>query len=77
MITGGAEGYIDDRAYVMLDTKSNWRMVARASQAVVMALFLIFGPLAGIFEPTKHPNPTSTRKMIAKGGLNKIITFLG
>ena len=52
-------------------------MVAQSSQAVAIALFLIFCPLAGIFEPTKHPDPASTRKIIAEGGLNKIITFLG
>ena len=42
-----------------------------------MALFLIFRPLVGIFEPTKRPDPASIRKMLAEGGLNETITFLG
>ena len=77
MIKGGQESYINDGACAVLDTKRNWRMVVQASQAVVMALFLIFRPLAGIFEPTKRPDLASTRKMLAEGCLNEIITFLG
>ncbi|KAL7525801.1 hypothetical protein ACHAXR_002849, partial [Thalassiosira sp. AJA248-18] len=76
-ITGGAEGYIDDGACAVLDSPSNWRMVIRAAQAVVMALFLIFRPLAHLLEPIKRPDPASIRKMIAEGGLKELITFLG
>ena len=77
MVKGGAECYIDDGACAVLDTKSNWRMLAQASQAVVMALFPIFRPLTGIVEPTKCPDPVSIKKMLAEEGLNEIITFLG
>jgi len=76
-ILGGTEGYIDDGACAVLDTPENWRMVRRASQAVVMALFLVFRPLAGILEPIKRPDPASIRKLLAEGGLKEIITFLG
>ena len=76
-ILGGTEGYIDDGACVVLDSPSNWRMVARAAQTVVMALFLIFRPLANHLEPIKRPDPASIRKMIAEGGLKELITFLG
>ena len=76
-ITGGAEGYIYDGACAVLDSPGNLAMVLRAAQAVVMALFLIFRPLAGMFEPIKRPDPASIRKMLAEGGLKEIITFLG
>lgn len=76
-ITGGAEGYIDDGACAVLDSPGNLAMVLRAAQAVVMALFLIFRPLAGLFEPIKRPDPASIRKMMAEGGLKELITFLG
>ena len=52
-------------------------MVLRAAQVIVMTLFLIFRPLAGLFEPIKRPDPASIRKMLAEGGLKEIITFLG
>jgi len=76
-ILGGTEGYIDDGACAVLDTPENWKMVRRAAQAVVMALFLVFRPLAGIFEPIKRPDPASIRKLLAEGGLKEIIIFLG
>ena len=47
-------------------------MVLLAAQAVVMALFLIFRPLAGLFEPIKRPAPASIRKMMPEGGLNDV-----
>jgi len=76
-ITGGADGYIDDGACAVLDSPENAHMVLRAAQAVVMALFLIFRPLAGLFEPIKRPDPASIRKMMAEGGLKETIIFLG
>ncbi|KAL7529786.1 hypothetical protein ACHAXR_003159 [Thalassiosira sp. AJA248-18] len=76
-ITGGAEEYINDGACAVLYSSSNGRMVTRAAQAAVMALFLIFGPLAHLLKPIKRPDPASIRKMIAEGGLREIITFLG
>ena len=76
-ILGGAEGYIDDGACAVLDTIWNCMMVARACQAVVVALFLIICPLAGLLEPIKRPVPASIRKMLAEGRLKEIITFLG
>ena len=76
-ILGGTEGYIDNGACVVLDSPRNWKMVARAGQTVVMALFLIFRPLSGILEPIKRPDPASIRKMKAEGGLKETITFLG
>jgi len=54
-----------------------WNMVQRARQAVVMAFFLVFHPLAGIFEPIPRPDPTSIRKLLAEGGLAELIIFLG
>ena len=45
MIKGGAEGYIDNGTCAVLDTKeSNWRLLVREPQAVVMTLFLVFRP---------------------------------
>ena len=41
-IIRGTEDYIDDGACAVLDATWNWKVVARAGQAVVMALFLIF-----------------------------------
>ena len=52
-------------------------MVARATQTVVMALFLIFCPLVGLLEPIKGPDPELIRKMIAEGGSKETITLLG
>ena len=74
---GGADGYIDDGACAVLDSTDNAPMVARAAQAVVMAIFLIFRPLAGNDEPITRPDPVSIRKMSAEGTLREIITFLG
>ena len=76
-ILGGTDGYIDDGASAVLDAPWNWRMVQRAAQAVVMALFLIFRPLSNLLEPLPRPDPASIRKMLAEGGLREIITFLG
>ena len=42
-----------------------------------MALFLIFFLLAGLFEPTKRPDPASNQKIVAEGGLKELIIFLG
>ena len=53
------------------------RCLARARQAVVMALFLIFRPLAQLLEPIKRLDPASIRKMKAEGQLRELITFLG
>ena len=75
--TGGAEGYIDDGATAVLSSQSNWNMVKWVQQAVVMAFFLVFRPLAGIFEPIPRPDPTSIRKLMAEGGLAELIIFLG
>ena len=77
IILGGTEGYIDDGACAVLNLPKNWKMVQRAAQAVVMALFLVFRPLAGLFEPVKRPDPASICKLLAKGGLKEIIIFLG
>ena len=76
-LLGGTEGYIDDGACAVLDAPWNWRMVQRAAQAVVMALFLIFRPLCALLEPIPRPDPASIRKMLAEGGLKETVTFLG
>ena len=76
-ILGGTDGYIDDGACAVLDTIWNWMMVRRAAQSVVMALFLIFRPLSRLLEPIPRPDPASIRKMLAEGGLQETITFLG
>ena len=76
-LLGGTDGYIDDGACAVLDAPWNWRMVQRAAQAVVMALFLIFRPLHALLEPIPRPDPASIRKMLAEGGLREVITFLG
>ena len=75
-ILGGAEGYIYDGDCAVLDAQCVSRMVTRTGQAVVMAIFLIFCPLAGPLKPIKRPDPASIRKILAEGGLNEIITFL-
>ena len=74
---GGVDGYIDDGGTAVLASPSNWGMVLRARQAVAMAIFLIFRPLAGLFEPIERPDPASIRKMKAEGGLAELITYLG
>ena len=74
---GGVDGYIDDGACAVLDTPKNRGMVARAAQAVVMALFLIFRPLAKGLEVLVRPDIASIRKMQAEGGLAEIVIFLG
>jgi hypothetical protein len=61
----------------VLDAVENWMLVRHAAQAVVMALFLIFRPLSLLLEPIPRPDPASIRKMLAEGGLQKTITFLG
>ena len=71
------EGFIYGGACAMLDTEGNLRMVNKIAQAVVMALFLVFCPLARIFESTKCPDPALIRKMITEGGMQEIITLLG
>ena len=76
-ILGGTEGYIDDGACAVLDAPWNQRMVQRAAQAMVMALFLIFCPLCALLEPLPRPDPASIRKMLAEGGLKEIVIFLG
>jgi hypothetical protein len=76
-LLGGTDGYIDDGAGAVLDALWNWRMVQRAAQAVVMALFLVFRPLHALLEPIPHPDPLSIRKMLAEGGLRETIMFLG
>ena len=52
-IKGGCDGFIDDGGTAVLDSPENLLMVSRARECVVMALFLIFRPLAGLFEPIK------------------------
>ena len=74
---GGADGYIDDGACAVLDSADNWRMVRRAREAVGMALFLVFRPLAGLFEPIPRPDAASIRKLKAEGTLVELIIFLG
>ena len=76
-ILGNTEGYINNRACTVLDSPSNWKMVAQAAQEVAMVLFLIFHSLASLLEPIKRPDPASIEKMIAEGGLKEIISFLG
>ena len=73
----GADGYIDDGATAVIDSPINVMMVSRAGQAVIMSLFIIFRTLSGALEPFKRPDPSSICKMIAKGCLKEIITFLG
>ena len=58
-ILSGTEGYIDNEVCVVLDFPINWKMVARAVQVVVMALFLIFHPLTNLMELIKRPDPVS------------------
>jgi len=74
---GGVDGYIDDGITVVLDSEDNQAMVARAAQAVVMAIFLIFRPLAAGLEAIFRPDVASIRKMKAEGGLHELVTFLG
>ncbi|EJK63975.1 hypothetical protein THAOC_15339, partial [Thalassiosira oceanica] len=74
---GGVDGYIDDGACAVLDTDETKSMVARAAQAVVMALFLVFRPLAKGLEAIQRPDIASIRKMHAEGGLAEIVIFLG
>ena len=74
---GGADGYIGDGSTVVLYSPINCRMVPRAGQAVVISVFIIFRPLAGVLEPIKRLDPASIRKMLSKGGRKEIIIFLG
>ena len=48
---GGAGGYIDYGDTAVLYSPTNWRMVSRSVQAIVMSLFIIFRPLYGALEP--------------------------
>ena len=73
----GVEGYIDDGAIAVLDSKQNIRMVNRAQQALPMATHLVFRPQAGTEEPLPRPDAQSIRKLIAEGRLREIIIFLG
>ncbi|EJK51559.1 hypothetical protein THAOC_29257, partial [Thalassiosira oceanica] len=55
---GGVDGYIDDGITVALDTPETTGLISRAAQAVAMALFLIFRPLAkGLASPCSRPPP--------------------
>ena len=74
---GGTEGYIDDGNTAVLASQRKWNMIQRAQQAVVMAFFLVFCLLAGIFEPIPRPDPTSIQKLLVEGGLTELIIFLG
>ena len=74
---GGVDGYIDDGACAVLDTEETTSMVARAAQAVVMAMFLVFRPLAKGLEAIRRPDIASIRKMQAEGGLAELVIFLG
>lgn len=65
-ILGGTGGYIDDESGVVLDAPWNWRMVHRAGQAVVMALFLVFCPPSVLLEPLPRHEHASIRKMLAE-----------
>ena len=74
---GGVDGYIDDGITVALDTPATVGLIARARQAVAMAMFLVFRPLAKTLEAIARPDILSLRKMHAEGGLHELVTFLG
>ena len=76
-IKGGCDGYIDDGACVVLDSPGNQAMVTRTQEAVLMALHLIFRPHADQFEPVARPEMASIRKLLAEGGLEEEMIFLG
>ena len=76
-VLGGTDGYIDDGACAVLDAPRNQPMVQRARQAMVMALHLLFRPLHPTREPLPRPDAASIRKLLAEGGLEERITFLG
>ena len=75
--TCGVDGYIDDGITVALNTPETKGLIARAAQAVTMALFLIFRPLAKTIEAIVRPDILSVRKMLAEGGLHELVIFLG
>ena len=74
---GGVDGYIDDGITVALDNPNTIGLVRRAAQAVAMAMFLVFRPLAQTLEAIARPDILSIRKMHAEGGLRELVTFLG
>ena len=74
---GGVDGYIDDGITVALDTPETKGLITRAREAVAMALYLIFRPVAKTLEAINRPDILSLRKMLAEGGLFEIVTFLG
>ena len=61
----------------VLNSPDNWRMVKKARETVVMALFLIFRPIAGVLEPIMRPDLVLIWKMKAEGRLAEIIIYLG
>ena len=76
-LKGGVDGYIDDGALAVLDSKGTSNMVKRAKHALPMATHLVFRPLKIKLEPVPRPDPQSIRKLLAEGRLRETLTYVG